>query len=331
MAKLTAKEIAQALNISTSTVSRVLNNNGRISEKTRQQVFHYIQEHNPDSPYLQNTKTSRVVGIIVGKVSNEFSAKIIENLQSSLSLHNILLVLMYANYSAQKERQSILSLVENHVDCIVSLTTRHATIKRHELKGIPMITLDNNNPLIDDTPDYCVLSDQYIGGVLATEELIQKGCQRIAYFTNVGSSLTDNKLKGYQDTLKKHNIPYNKELIITSGTHSENTIEDARKMTEYLLTKNIQFDGVFATSDKRALGILNALHNYGISCPEQIKVVGYDASTLSESFQITSISQDASLIARNCFLYILKIFGKEDKSQIIKLPIPVFLVKGTTT
>ena len=101
----------------------------------------------------------------------------------------------------ETERQSILSLVKSGVDCIVSLATRHASVKREELLHIPIITIDECNPLIDDVPDYRIVSDQYVGGVLATEELIQKGCRRIAYFTNIGTYQIDYKYKGYCDTL----------------------------------------------------------------------------------------------------------------------------------
>lgn len=330
MNKLTAKDIAAALNLSTSTVSRVLNQKGRISDKTREAVFDYIKENDPDSLYLQNNKRRRIVGIVVAKLSNEFFAKIVEQLQKDLSSRNILLIVMYTNYSFETERRSLLSLVENEVDCIIALATRHGTITREELNGIPVITIDDSNPLIDDVPDGRIISDQYVGGVLATEELVQRGCRKIAYFTNIASYQNSYKFKGYCDTLKKYDIPYDENLYITSGMHSDNSIEDARMMVEYLLAKEIEFDGVFATSDRRALGAIIALHKHNISCPEQVKVVGYDASTLAESFNITSISQDVQTIASNCFYSILKLIG-EDNNHQLRSPIPVFLVRGSTT
>lgn len=330
MNKLTAKDIAKALDISTSTVSRVLNNKGRISDKTRKAVFEYIKDHDPSSLYLQNKK-KHSVGIVVAKLSNEFFAKVIERLQTALASHNILLTIMYTNYSYDIERQSILTLVEAEVDCIILLATRHDTVKREELKNIPIIAIDNSHALIDDVPDYRVVSDQYIGGVLATEELVQKGCHKIAYFTNIENSQKDIKKKGYIDVLKKYNIPYDEDLIIDSGARSENSIEDARQTIEYLLAKNIKFDGVFATSDRRALGIMIALKEHHLKCPEDVKIVGYDASTLSRSFHITSIYQDIDAIATNCVIYILKNIGKDPKDLMFKSPIPVFLVRGKTT
>lgn len=331
MSKLSSKDIAMALGLSSSTVSRVLNDKGRISKKTRDMVFQYIKENDSQSIYLKENKKRQIVGVVVAKLTNEFFANIVEQLQLSLSSKNILLVIMYSNYTFEYERQSFLSLVENEVDCIVALATRHDTITREELKGIPLITIDDCNPLIDDVPNCRIISDQYVGGVLATEELIQKGCKKIAFFTNIGKHQIDYKLKGYRDVLSQYDIPYDENLFITSGMYSENSIEDARMMVEYLLAKKIEFDGVFATSDRRALGVINALNEYNITCPDQIKVVGYDASTLAESFNITSISQDSSLIAKNCYLNILKLLGLEDHHQVIKSPIPVFLVKGKTT
>ena len=74
-------------------------------------------------------------------------------------------------------------------------------------------------------------------------------------------------------------------------------------MVDYLLAKNIQFDGLFATSDRRALGALLSLQEHQIKCPEEVKVIGYDASSLSVSFHITSISQDGITISNN-ILYV---------------------------
>lgn len=331
MSKLAIKDIAEALNLSTSTVSRALNNKGRISPQTKEKIYQFIKENDGDSPYIQFQQKRRMVGIVVGKLNNEFFAKIIESLQTKLATRDISLVVTYANYSYEIERQSILSLVEDRVDCIVSLATKHPTVLRKELCQIPLITIDQCNPLIDDVPDYRIISDQYVGGVLATEELIQKGCRRIAYFTNIGVAQTDYKYKGLCDTLKKYGMEPDENLYVTSGTRSNNSIEDARMTVEYLLAKDIQFDGVFATSDRRALGVMLALNEHHITYPDEVKIVGYDASSLSESFKITSIFQDVESIANNCFYYVLTLLGEKTSGYSLHSPIPVFLIRGQTT
>lgn len=334
MINLKSKEIAEALGISPSTVSRVLNNKGNISEKTRNLVIDYINSHyeisnsiNPET----NRKKNRIIGMVVGKIDNEFFAKVIKDLQASLTANGFLLSIANSNYSYDIERQSILSFVENEVECIVVLATRHSTITREELQGIPIIAIDDSNPLIDDSPDYTITSDQYIGGVLATEELIKSGCKKIAYFTNVATSQTAPKFKGYLDTLKKYDIPFHEELYITSGAYSSNTIEDAKNIIRYLIAKNIEFDGIFTTSDRRALGCLIALQENGIKCPDKVKVVGYDASSLANSFQITSIAQDISAIASNCYLCIMNLLNEGTNAQKVNTLIPVYLFKGITT
>lgn len=329
MNKISSKEIAQALGMSPSTVSRALNNKGRISQETKEEIFDYIKTNDPDSLYLNNRKRPATVGLVIAKLSNEFFAVVTEKIQHRLERENISLIIMCTNYSATRERQAILSLVDDEVDCILTIATRNATVKKEELHGIPVIAIDDSYPIIDEMVDYHIASDQYVGGILATEELINKGCMKIAYFTNIAKAENDYKFKGYQDALKKHGIPYDNSLYIASGKYSENSIEDAKAMVEYLLASNIQFDGVFATSDRRALGVIQAASAHQISCPEQLKVVGYDGSMLAESFGITSIAQDVRAIADNCIYCILKILGREDHS--IKSLIPVYLVHGKTT
>ena len=331
MKKLTAKTIAKELNISPSTVSRVLNNSGKISDETKKNIYSYIRKHDPDSIYLFQNNNKRIVGLVVSKLSNEFFAKITEQIEKLLSRYNISLIIKCTNYSFEEEKAAIYSLIDNKVQCIITLATRHKVVNRSELNNIPIISIDESDPIIDSVPDVRVWCDQYIGGVLASEELVSKGCKQIIFMTNIAPYFKDYKYKGYCDTIKKHNLTIDNRLLVTSGNYSTNSIKDAELMTEYLLTKGVKFDGVFATSDRRALGVMIALDKHNIKYPEDVKIIGYDASTLSESFGITSIYQDINNIAENCVINILKYFNEHPRELVYKSPIPVFLKKGTTT
>ena len=327
MAKLTAKKIAEELNISPSTVSKVLNNKENISEKTKQIVFDYIENNTP----LFNH--SMTVGVVVNNLNIEVYAQIISNLQKSLLKNNINVILMTTNYSYDEERSSFLSLIKNQVKCIIAIGTRYSSIYKDELHEIPIITMTHTNPIIDGEIYESIHSEEYIGSLLACEELITKGCKRIAFFTNavILDEENNDRYRGYIDTLNKYNLLIDRNLIINSGTFSNNSIEDARMMVDYLLAKNIQFDGLFATSDRRALGALLSLQEHQIKCPEEVKVIGYDASSLSVSFHITSISQDGITISNNILYVILKLLNLNTEYLDFKNPSPVFLIRGKTT
>jgi len=327
MNKTPVKDIAEALSMSPSTVSRALNGKGRISEKTKKKIFDYLKENDPESIYLQKTKTNHTVGVIIEFLSIEFFALLIEMLQSQFATKDIDVVLGITQGSQELTNKYVRQYVKNQYDAIIAISLFRSTIDKDELGDIPLIAFDID-PIKEGKCDLLFQSDRYYGAVISTEELIQAGCKKIAYFTN--TYLDEVKFKGFKDCLASHHMDFDENLYIASGSFSKNSIEDAKMMTEYLLGKQYEFDGIVATSDRRALGAIIALQMYGKTF-DDIKVVGYDYSTLAQSFKITSISQDIEAITTNIFLAVMSYIDPDAYQQPIKKLFPVSLIRGQTT
>lgn len=330
--KLSIKQIAEACGVSISTVSRTLSNSGRISNETRSQIMDYIKIN--DSSYLNNTYNQHLIGVVIPYLTNNIYANILADLEERFSSIGYSIVICESNYDYNLERQKILQLVSLNVAGIISIGAANKTLHKEEVNNIPLVTINGGSPFITGTPYAVISSDDFIGGVLATEELINKGCKNILFLDNTiyeEQNIFSLKYQGYCSALKKHNIPILDEYKVGTLKKTVNSIEDAQHIIEYMLAKNFKFDGVFAGSDRKALGVLFALNLHNKHCPDDVKIVGYDDSDLASYFSISSIYQNANVLGNQAFIQMTRAF--EDLSPLkdpIILPVSITRRRSTS-
>lgn len=332
--KLSIKQIAELSGVSVATVSRVLNNNGRFSEDTRKRVMKVIEEQNYTinmaAKSLRVSK-SKTVGVIVPDINNEFFSTVVLEIEKFFFDKGYSVFICNTSQNDLKEQEYFKSLDSKLVDGIICISGGQYIPLDVIKRDIPIVCIDrkpnNNNDAI------YVQSDHYLGGFMATEELIKKGCKHILILTKSKSiSANKQRLEGYIDALKKYNYPITPELIIPlRGTRS--SFEEARDTINYLIKKNVEFDGIFATNDWRAHGALVALQQNNIPVPEKIKIVGFDGISVSEYCNppITTIYQDKKTLALESadLLYTLIIGEESVKQKHIIIPVSL-IVRGTT-
>ncbi len=297
--KISIKQIAALSNVSVATVSRVINNNGRFSEETAKRVMDVIKEN--DYTVNMTAKTLRVsksktIGMIVPDISNEFFSTVVLEIEKFFFDRGYSVFICNASQNDLKEAEYFRSLDSKLVDGIICISGREDIPLDVMKRDIPIVCIDRK-PKNDNNAIY-VESDHYLGGFMATEELIQKGCKHILTLTKSNSlSVTNQRLEGYRDALRKYNYTINPDLIIKlSGNRP--SFEEARDTVTYLIKKGIEFDGIFATNDWRAHGALVALQQNKIPVPEKVKIVGFDGISVSKYCNppITTINQDKKLL-----------------------------------
>jgi Transcriptional regulators len=332
--KMSIKDVAKLSGVSISTVSRVLNNNGRMSEETRRRVMQVIES----SGYRPNMaakslrdKISKTIGIIVPNINNELFSEIVLEIEKFFFEKGYSTFICNTNQDPHKEITYFETLGAKQVDGIICISGLEAIPTNVTRSNIPVVCIDRKPNL--DSDAYYVESDHYIGGFLATEELIRSGAGRILILSKANSiSVNKQRLQGYQDALAKYNIPIDEELIVKlPGTRSN--FEEARDNVNYLIAKGVRFDGVFGTNDWRAYGALSALLQNGIAVPEQVKIVGFDAISVSEycTPQITTIYQDKQALALNAAELLYGLINKTSLTAKKHIVIPVSLIKRATT
>src|SRR5690606_36132888 len=211
-------DIAKALGISPATVSRALNNNPRISEATRQRVKAMAKEmgyrHNSMASSLRNRR-SNIIGLIVPRISMYFHSFFITALQRQLQAAGYNLMICQSNDSVGLEKELANTLYSARVDALVvslALYTEDTTHFDGFLQqGIPLVFYDR---VPTSTSAYVVKGDDYRGGLLAGNHLLQAGCRRIAYISGPQTcSIYRERTQGFTAALAKEEVSLRDEWI----------------------------------------------------------------------------------------------------------------------
>ena len=312
VAKLT--DVAKLAGVSPTTVSRVINKKGYLSEKTIQKVNDAMRElgYKPNNlaRSLQG-KSAKLIGLIFPKISHVFYAELIDKLEHELFKKGYKTIICNSEHDSEKEREYLEMLEANQVDGIIS-GSHNLGIEDYNRVTAPIISFDRN--LSPDIP--VVSSDNYGGGVLAAQTLVKTGAKDIIMITGNDNSNSPTGLRhaGFASILP------DAPIINVSSDFSP-----VRKEMEIknILTQQ-KPDAIFASDDLTAILIINIAKELGISVPDQLKVIGYDGTYFIENYypQLTTVKQPLEEIAFLCVeLLLQKIEGKKVATTGYFLPV----------
>lgn len=291
----TLADMAKELGISVSTVSRALNNHPAISEETKNKVKELAERFNYQPNMLAlnllNKKTN-TIGVIVPEITSYFFSSVIHGIQDFLGDAGYQLMISQSEESSEKEIKLVKSLAKVRVDgFLISPTSETVDPDFYNglvNNGIPVVLFDRDCTGLQTDK---VLVDDYAGAFEAVNYLVQTGCKRVAHITGPSElSISKHRLQGYMDALSKHNLPIDKELVITAnGFAPEHGVEAARQ----ILSLRQLPDAIFAMNDGIAIGAMYVIKEAGIKIPDQISVVGFDDEPHSSYFipPLTSVWQ----------------------------------------
>lgn len=318
--RTTLKDIANELNISAAAVSKAMNDDSRISSKTKAAVKRVAKELNYQPNHLASALRkgkSNLVGVIVPRTNSNFFSSVIENMESVLNKAGYNIIITQSNESFEKECKNIDTLLYTQVDGIIaSMANETVDLSHYEKiksKGIPLIMFDRGEN--DLNVDYVGIND-YESSHIIVEHLVAQGCKRIAHIGGYRRTrIFNNRIRGYVDALKKHELPLDNELLLESSL----TTEDGRaKMLTLLALKN-RPDAVYIAGDYAALGALQVLNEQQINIPEDIALVGFgnEPFTAMVTPTITSIEQHSAEIGQQAAKTFLKHIGKKTFTQTL--------------
>lgn len=332
---ISIKQIAELANVSVATVSRVINNNGRFSEETRQRVQSIIDEYgyvtNMAAKSLRMSK-SKTIGLIIPNIDNEWFSQLALEIENFFFDQNYSVFICNTSQDEQKEIAYFKSLDAKLVDGIICISGIEEIPTNAITRDIPIVCIDRKPK--DHSHAFYVESNHYSGGYLATEELIKQGCKRIAIVSrNKTLSVNKQRFDGYLQALKDYGLKQYKELQLLLDYRQAN-YEGAREAINQLIKNKIPFDGVFATNDWRAYGAMIGLIENNIKVPEEVKVIGFDDVFISQSSHpsISTIKQDIPGLAKKAcnLLYDLMNNREIDENQK-RYILPVEVIKRDST
>ncbi|TYA74675.1 LacI family DNA-binding transcriptional regulator [Seonamhaeicola marinus] len=288
--KTTIKDIAEALGLTPSGVSKALNDHPRISDKTKADVKKMAKKLNYQPNHLATALRkgkSNLVGVIIPRNNSNFFSSVVENIEGVLNEKGYNVIISQSNESHKKECDCIDALLSAQVDGIIaSMANETTNLKFYEKikeKGTPLVLFDRGEN--DLNVDYICIDD-YNSSHKVVEHLVNQGCERIAHIA--GSSnirIYKEREIGYRDALEKYNLPIEDELIVESTLR----LEDGRRIMQELLELNERPDAVYASGDYAALGALQVLQENNIKVPEEIALIGFSNEPFT-SFVSPSIS-----------------------------------------
>ncbi|WP_311407703.1 LacI family DNA-binding transcriptional regulator [Liquorilactobacillus uvarum] len=321
-------DVAKKAGVSVTTVSRVINNYGYLSQTTKDKVFAAMKELNYQPNSLARSlhgKKTNLIGVIFPSLSNPFFAELVEQIEKRLFQAGYKTILCNSADNPEKERTYLRLLMANQVDGIIS-GAHNLGIKEYDNVGLPIVSFDRK--LSDDIP--IVSSDNYRGGALATKELYQAGSRHI-YF--LGSSKraenpTDNRLLGHQKMIK--------ELGLTTHIHSIDFEEspNLKLLSIRELLNNHHPDGIVCTDDLTALLVLRCAQELGLKVPEQLKITGFDGTSFIQDYhpELSTIVQPIHDIAALLVNILSKrIDQPHTELEQIQYVLPIKFLRSTTT
>jgi LacI family transcriptional regulator len=282
-AEVTIYDIAEALNLSPSTVSRALNDNPRIKLKTRQRVQEYAASKgfrlNTFASNLRRSKTN-IIGLMVHEINSHFITDVIAGIEEITAASGYDLLIALSSEKKEKEIANAHNLFQKRVDAIIaSLSFETDDLSHFRLftdKNIPIAFFDR----VDDSIEALqVVIDNKKAGFAATEHLIQQGCKHIVHITaNQQRNVYAARLAGYKAALKKYGIPFEKQYVLIKDFKSRSEGEEAAKE---ILAMQPRPDGIFISNDNYAALCIKALQNEQVRIPEDIAIIGFNNDVVS--------------------------------------------------
>ena len=291
--KVTIYDISKKLNISAATVSRALNNNPKISSKTRELVFAAAEEMN----YKQNrlaqalkSGKSKNVGVIVPYINRNFFSSIIRGIEEELGPHGYHVIICQTHEQMDTEVEQINTLLNTQVDGIFMSISKSTTNIDHFKKvlneGKSLIFFDRK---LDVPGVSSVVIDDFKAGYMSTEQLISQGCKRLAHFAgDLNLEIYKNRYEGYISALKDNGFKPDPAYVFTTLSSIESGASAARKMWE-LKEKP---DAVFSASDYTALGAIQELRKKGVRIPDDFCISGFSNEPFTKYMEMPISSVD---------------------------------------
>jgi len=329
----TMQDIAKDLNVSVVTVSKVLRNQGRISEATRKRVLRRAQQLNYQMNWVARSLVTRrtyTIGVLLPEFAHPFFAEIARAVAQTVRPHDYHIVISSFEEDPAMEASEIDSLLARQVDGLIIASSqpprRLDVFKRMHRRNIPFILIDR--PIAGLRACFVGADNRAIGR-LATEHLIAKGCCRIGHLRGPEVRIAAERLEGYNQALALAAFRSHSEYIVFAGHGDHSGYQGMRRLLELRPLP----DGVFCYNDPVAIGAMKAILEAGLKMPQDIAVVGAGNVRYSDALSVplTTIDQGTCQIGVLAAELLMARIGLKSPMRPQKILIPPKLVEREST
>ncbi len=330
-------DISEKAGVSIATVSRVINGNTNVSEKTRRKVLSIIEE----SGFTPNAfarglglDTMKTVGIMCADSSDFYLAQALYFIEKGLRKNGYDSILCCTGYDLEVKKSSMELLLSKRVDSVILIGSNYVDSNdenndyiRSAAAKIPIMIVNGS---LAGKNIYSTLCDDFEGVSAVARRLISVGKSKILYLYNSHSYSAMKKINGLYDAYRQENIPINEEyqLFCTSKSGSINGV---KAQIEELYETGLGIEAIIASDDRLAIAAIKFAREKGISVPEKLWIVGYNNSDITEYCQpeLTSVDNKLEAICQNCISTLMNVFSGKDMPQKTVF-LPELIERGTT-
>jgi LacI family transcriptional regulator len=281
--RITIKQIATALSVSISTVSKALNDSYEISDETKKKIQEYAKEHkykpNTLALSLQNKKT-KTIGILLPNILTYYFARVLRGIEKITTEkgYNIITCITNESYKKEVDTMEMLSngTIDGFIACISEETLKIGNFDHFKNvleEGTPIVLYNRID--VDINCDK-VATDSVKSAYKATRFLMRSQCKNIALVsTSEGLEVSKSRVEGYLKALTKHDVLPNENLIIR--LENEDNLKEA---IDKMLEEN-EVDGIFTIDEISGAITTQVLNKRGVNIPEEIQIVGFTNGILS--------------------------------------------------
>lgn len=325
----TIHDVAKKAGVSSATVSHVMNNSRAVAPRTRERVLDAISSlgyrRDGIARSLRRSRTG-TIGLMISDITNPFFPDVVRGVEDVVYAHgqDYNLILCNTEEKSEKERLYLNVLLEKRVDGIVMAPAAGNQEYLRELiaSGFPIVFVDRWIPGIDAD---AVVVDNVDATSRIVNHLIRLGHRRIGIMVaQLESSAIKERLEGYQAALTAAGLPFDPGCVFESSS----SIEDGCAAGMCLLDSNPRPTAVFGTNNFVTIGMMNALAQRGLRCPEDLAVVGFDDFPWASAFHpgLTTVAQPGYALGHTAATLLFHRMQNKHAGPAVKKVLPTTLM-----
>ena len=318
--RVTAKDVAKALGISTMTVSRALNNKPNVSEETRRKVrqtsrtIGYFPNHIAKSLVLRKTDT---IGVVVPEITHSFFPEVVSGIEEICYKKGYHLILAHSAENANRETDVIYTLTSNQVDGLLISTAQTVedflVYQQIIQRGLPLVFYDR---CVKGIGASCVSIDDEECASQITEHLIEHDYYPIAHISGPSRiSIGISRQNGFKKALKKHHLEIKDKLIVEAGLQEADGYQAMQQI--FKLSRGEWPRAVVAVNDPAAFGAMNAIYERKLKIPDDIAIVGFSDDIRAELMPtpLTTIRQNAYEVGKKAVEKLIAVINNDSDNN----------------
>jgi len=326
----TIYQVSELAGVSLATVSRVINDNAIVSEKTKAKVLAAMKtlDYRPNS-VAQSLASNRSnsVGILVSELHGAFYGSMMSDIELALREFGKHAIITAGHSDEKSEKEGVEFLISRSCDALIlhleAVSDQYLTDLKK--RNVPFVTV---NRYIPEIAENCIFLDNELGGYIATHYLLQQGHRDIAYIAGpLWKTDAKQRFNGHKKALKEFDVSFNQRLMY-EGNFQE---EGGQKAIQTLLETGIAFSAVACANDEMAAGAMSALREKGHNIPDDISVMGFDNLVFSRfTFpKLSTVNYPIALMGKTAANWVLNNLYTDRESHIQHIFKPELVVRDS--